>query len=910
MKLLCVVNRFLQKCLSEGLSGVTLTFCVQWDEASYELTQNEYDCAIVLGELVEDDVMPILFWSVASQMRLLNVPVVFVGLGRESSSVLAQYYSSMKKISYPSSAAEFFLSLQSVEPELFGALNAGSNIGAVSSVSSSRLASSDVGKRVVRESSSSGVDQRRGSLSRSSSEGGRSSARRKLEGFAEVSSAPLGLKPPSVSATRSAVPSETQSKAPFHPPVKKEEVTSSDLQYIISDISSISGLSPISSTEVSAIDKALRSSEEQQALLVSPNAAFDSAKRSQTPDPYVDTQSSQISLDGKDETVVVKRLASEVLLGTLDFGTLMRVAMTIKRLKLTGVLEVKNETRRLHIEYKEGKTFSNSQVVLIESAFTWESGNFNFNAMAMLSRDCPPIDLDDIITRVVHEQLSLNPILRAIGFELRHFIRVTEYFDPQNHRIASHPWWKQCLGETRLNDVMGAGEMPMDILAKDIYRAWLCDEITFTDIISSEPAKVTYITNPRVNLHDKREKSKLTLDSSNDSHLNAIRDELVRVKQSFDRTDGYAILGLKQGCGTKALDDAYYAWINRYHTDRYIRYKDPELIQMANDLVMMMNNVYPRLSKSERIGSAGMSAGHSSASMPAVSAIDSGLGNPRIGSSRHRISTLDVSDTEREKLSKVSRELQALRSNDKERTYSASNQRVFIRPSSSSSQDSVPSHLRAPSSTPPRVQRMSDILAARRSAQRPSASSSDSQLGTSRLSSQIGVRKSGAELRKVSSAVSPDQYFQTGRKKLLLDLIPDAIDAFQMAVQGEPENYNYKVFLTYAQALQDPKPAADAIEEFKAQLPQAKADYSSTHDKEKRELIFALSYFAGKLELISEMYDEALEHFNLALRITPSDIDTQRCMRFVQQQIEKRKENEKPKKGFFNSLKGTFNKNL
>ena len=83
MKLLCVVNRFLQKCLSEGLSGVTLTFCVQWDEASYELTQNEYDCAIVLGELVEDDVMPILFWSVASQMRLLNVPVVFVGLGRE-----------------------------------------------------------------------------------------------------------------------------------------------------------------------------------------------------------------------------------------------------------------------------------------------------------------------------------------------------------------------------------------------------------------------------------------------------------------------------------------------------------------------------------------------------------------------------------------------------------------------------------------------------------------------------------------------------------------------------------------------------------------------------------------------------------------------------------------------------------
>ena len=119
MKLLCVVNHFLQKILTEGFRGMTLTFCVQWDEAAHALAQSRFDMVIIHGEAVEDEVLPILLWSAASQLRLLGTKGIFVGLSVEGGKILSQYYPTMKQIVYPSSAPEFFLDMQQVEPAMF-----------------------------------------------------------------------------------------------------------------------------------------------------------------------------------------------------------------------------------------------------------------------------------------------------------------------------------------------------------------------------------------------------------------------------------------------------------------------------------------------------------------------------------------------------------------------------------------------------------------------------------------------------------------------------------------------------------------------------------------------------------------------------------------------------------------------
>lgn len=911
MKLLCVVNRFLQKILTEGFRGMTLTFCVQWDEAAHALAQSRFDMVIIHGEAVEDEVLPILLWSAASQLRLLGTKGIFVGLSVEGGKILSQYYPTMKQIVYPSSAPEFFLDMQQVEPAMF-------TDSTISRTGSSGLRHQRLVHSVLPEGPGSVLGVRRDVSQMSIDRAGHQTLepissnpiRKSLGSLAEMSSIPLGLKSYS-SVSQNPIPRSSHAGPPVKqaPQENSDDISSSDLLLFMSDISSSSGLNLISSSDM-AIEQALMASSDDEAV---PSGVQDSrrniepsqsALREKVADPMIDTMSSMAKLEDNNY-VVVQRTPSDALMGKLEFGTLMRVVIILMRLGRTGVLEVKNESRRIHIEYKNGKTYSNSQLSLIESAFMWETGDFNFNEMALLSRDCSPIDVDDIITRVVHKQLSLNQILRTLGFELRHFILVTDCFKEDNHKIASYPWWEACIGSTHLNDVMGSGHMPMDVLARDIYRAWVCDEITFTDAASDRPAKVVYVSNPRVNQHDKREKSRLSLEASNDSHLRAIREELLRVKNKFECSDGYTILGLKQGCGTKALDDAYYAWINRYHTDRYVRYKDPTLVQLANDLVMMMNNIYPRLSKSERIGVA--TAQRNTVQVQPATPIDSGLGNPRIGSSRHRLSTLDISSSNHDKLNQVSRELKSLQATEKE-TIKQSGQRVYIRPASGTNNASVPRNMRTPRTDQQRpVKRsISESLSDRQ------GQSQLRNLKPARMAS-VGDRppSSGSiSIRPVQPVTTPDQYFQTGRKKLLLDLIPEAIEAFQMAVRGEPTNREYVVNFIYAKALQIPQKREVALEKIREYFMEAEHEYATTpEDRAVAQFMFTLYYYCGKIEILLDKYEEAKEDFTKASKVNPADIDTQRCLRFIQQHLGKQQV-AKPKEGFINRLKDSLNKSL
>ena len=911
MKLLCVVNRFLQKLLSEGFKGMTLTFCVQWEEAARALAESRFDMVIIHGEVVEDEVLPILLWSAASQLRLLGTKGIFVGLSLEGIKILSQYYPTMKQIAYPTSASAFFLDMQQVEPGIFTdstISRSGSSCGKhqrlVRSVLPIDGASSVLGvRRDVNQ-----MTRTRTARQTLDSQGS-NPVQKSLGPFSDLSLRSLenrsgDFMPKSpMSQTDSGVVSASG---------VSEDTDTSDIMLILGDISSSPGLDLISSADI-AIEQALMASSDDGK--VSP-ALQQEARRNIIPsesvmrellhDPMIDTMSA-IGKEAYEQHVIVQRTPSDALTGKLEFGTLMRIAVILMHLGRTGVLEVKNESRRIHIEYKNGKTYSNSQLSLIESAFMWESGDFSFNEMALLSRDCVPIDVEDMITRVVHQQLSLNQILRTLGFELRQYILVTDCFNEDNHKIASYPWWKACLGTTRLNDVIGGGQMPMDVLARDIYRAWICDEVIFTEKSSDKPAKIVYVSNPRINQHDRREKSRLSLDASNDSHIRAIREELLRTKSKFDSADGYTILGLKQGCGTKALDDAYYAWINRYHTDRYVRYKDPTLVQLANDLVMMMNNIYPKLSKSERIGVATAQRNTSSAAVTNSNPMDSGLGNPRIGSSRNRISTLDISSSNIDKLELMSRELKSVQGADKERSKPAG-QRVYIKTSSSPSYLSASHHSNTPKTEQAPSKHMADSMSDR--------------LGQSQLRNlkparvlNMGERNvsSGGNtpIRTLQSVTSADQHFQTGRKKLLLDLIPEAIEAFQMAVLGDPDNKVYSVNLVYAKALQIPQKRDDALEKLREYFMEAERAYEEhPENRAVSQFLFTLYYYCGKIELLLDKYEAARDDFTKASAINPTDIDTQRCLRFVQQQLDKVHQAEKPKEGFMHRLRDSLNKNL
>ena len=235
-----------------------------------------------------------------------------------------------------------------------------------------------------------------------------------------------------------------------------------------------------------------------------------------------------------------------------------------------------------------------------------------------------------------------------------------------------------------------------------------------------------------------------------------------------------------------------------------------------------------------------------------------------------------------------------------------SGQRVYIRPASNSNNVSVPRHIRTPRNEQRPVKRMNEMLVDKQG---------QSQLRNLKpaRSSVPGdrVSVSNAAIRPIQQVTTPEQYFQTGRKKLLLDLIPEAIEAFQMAVRGDPQNREYIVNFIYAKALQIPQKRDIALEKLKEFYMEAEHEYStSPDDKNTAQFVFILYYYCGKIELLLDRFEEARDDFTKASKVNPADIDTQRCLRFIQQHLGKKQQVVKPKEGFIHRLKDSLNKNL
>ena len=313
-----------------------------------------------------------------------------------------------------------------------------------------------------------------------------------------------------------------------------------------------------------------------------------------------------------------------------------------------------------------------------------------------------------------------------------------------------------------------------------------------------------------------------------------------------------------------------------------MRYNDHECVKLANELLMLMNSSYAKLAKVER----------ANAEMPAHSASDSHIEvSPRIGAGRARISTLNTSTAESSKhLRAVSNELKAIQANeDKQRKQeSPSSSRNPIRPASSQ-QDRASDGV-SPKNEQSTAQfvKMSDLIAQREAAKK----------ARNEASRPTGVDVENAD-SKLNVQATPEQLFATAQKKLKLGLSYDAFQAIDSAYKLEPDNEIYKVYHAYTSFLINPSNRDEAIEIISV-IAHDLRDRAKFETK-IRDKVFAPYYFLGKLYLAAERYDEANEALSFASKLDPSDIDTQRSLRYIAMQIEKRQIPEA--KGFFARLK-------
>lgn len=875
MKLLAVVEDNLRNILIRYL-GCEIEFYPSWKLVdSTRITGFGY--VLAMGKCIENSESPIDFWGVASEIRYFNIPAVFIDLSIEASCVLPRVYPQFKSVIYNGDSAKLVSQLKKLFPTEFEAgarssrvegvewrrsdKTAVSNFSVSDDLSGARMGGSDA-SHAKHHSSGNGFDI--SSLSLSS----RSSERHAVGDMNERSSF------------------RNRGRGAGRP------IPEASLEYTLNESGNDSGFG-IDSREMSAINEALSLSSDNSIL----DPADYSGNRNHVSQLSKLNEASHVS----SESITVKRSTKDVMLGKLEFGLLVRIIQTLLRINQTGILEVQNESRIVKLEFRQGKVYSTHPVGLVQGIFSWTNGKYNFNSGQMLSGNAQPLNIEKLFNTALRDQLPLNAILRALEGEFNNYISLTSYFVQSSHVLPiSEQWWKKCTGNVKLSEIMMTCGIDMEIVSRDIYLAWLCDEIFFTADPNTKLVNIEYESiKIRASNHDSSHPSFNDLaPSSEDSHLSMIRAELQRVRASFDTEDGYTILGVKIGCGTKALDDAYYAWVNKYHTDRFVRFKDPSFVQMANEILMLMNSTYSKLSKVERQGFGNARAigaqqriHHPEDNMADVST--------RLGPGRARSNTM-LSQTESGQSDLIG-EIRGMESRKRETVRP---QRATIRPPSGS-QSPVPSAgVNKRKASPSQVLRMSDLIAER---------SSDEDKDKSGDSS-ISVDPVVHSKPWASSSATPEQLFQTAKKKLTLGLGQEALMALEWALEAQPDNVDFIIYRAYAAFLVDPSKVVETVDTLNGGIDKLWEEYNTaTYPKESYERFFAPFYFLGKVYIAVNNYTLANENLLKAAKFDPSDVDVQRSLRYVTMQIEKQQaEQQAPakKSGILEMIRSGLNKKL
>ncbi len=875
MKLLAIVENSLRSVLERNL-GCEVEFYASWQSVD-PADLPGFGCVVASGMLIESPEDPLVLWGVASAIRYFGVPAIFVDTSFDAGSLIPRVYPQIKLISYQGDADQFLLQLRTYAPQLFfdnprfsSSFSASANAWRYQE--NSKSSELNISLDGVRQSGIMNQPVQQSAAMTGS--------------FGAISSIPLGMQR-SVSSRISPAPAPSASSATFRKegmgPGRMDDSDEFDFNLSeISSSSSISGLDGISDI----LEAADAESEEIKASLVdNPNPA--NRPRAQIANATNALQSRA--------SVSVARAVKDVQAGKIEFGSLIRVAVTVMRLKLTGVMEIQSDMRSVRLEFRRGEPFATCSSQAILSALCWSTGDFIFNPSRLLSINSQKVDLWQLIQSAVMEQFPLQPLCRVLEGNYPHYIAYSDHFDQSRHRLLNASSGLLD-GQHTILECLNYYQQQEEI-ARDLYMAYLCDDVCLFDRAVQAPVIIQYEVvdaSAQSSLH--AASSQLSDAAQDNSQINAVRTDLLRVRASFDTDDGYKILGLQAGCGVTALDDAYYAWINRYHSDRFVRYNDPSFVKLANELLMLMNSTYSRLAKAERANSCS-----------------------RIGVGRARLSTINVQRNNQSSsaLLNSSSSLSASSS-----SALASDQKVIRRPSISGtsvhSMNAVAADAgqqKAVRPTPKpgaQVMTMSEILAKRSNsgviAQESSVEHAVPEPQVVRSPSV--VLRAPSSVRKSSSASMPannataQQHFSTAKKKLALGLARDALTAMDWALQAEPDNAEYKAYRAYAAFLADATVRDNSLEIVQKSLEQMRANAEIP-----KESLFEPYYFIGKMQMAAENYQAAKEALTRASRINPNDVDTQRSIRYVEMQLGKQKEAPQ-NKGLFSSLKEKLSKKL
>ncbi|MGI5828669.1 MAG: tetratricopeptide repeat protein [Bradymonadia bacterium] len=541
---------------------------------------------------------------------------------------------------------------------------------------------------------------------------------------------------------------------------------------------------------------------------------------------------------------VIHYRLKDCLSGFIEAVKVPRLLMLMSRFKATGVLKLQSQNQTLRLELCDGKLCPTVKDVQVKSALAWADGSFEFDSKAKVAHGTTCVDLEQIVNQGVFSHYPFNVLMLQLGHHMEQYPVQRDQFPLAETVDPSMLWWDHCKGDVKLHDLIKLSGPNIEAVCRDIFFAKISDAIAFSDTPFMGELSIVY----DANLGDEEFKPYSRKEESPEEER--IYAQLKDLHTQLEAGDIHKVLGVEKACGAKALEEAYYLWIKKYHSDKFAKLQNPKITKLSTDLLMLMNTNYPAVLKREQ--SAVRGAPHSEVKTVAAP--------QEAKKSLHE----DKKSLHEEEMPQKPVTGQYRSSSRISAIYSA-----VTKPKSSPA-----------AATPKKTNGVSqsDYVAV--------ASPSVAR----KLSELIAEQNAPPPIDQNLANQSPQALLQLGRKKLDMKQTAEAVSILNYAASLDPESVEIAANAVWSEYLHKDKSGAECITKLQQLI--------ARHSGPAKTGFWAL-YYLGNIYFESEQFNEAQLHLESALKINPQHTDAQRLLRLASMRVEKSSEQAK---GFFSRL--------
>lgn len=338
-----------------------------------------------------------------------------------------------------------------------------------------------------------------------------------------------------------------------------------------------------------------------------PSAAEEGKLRHQDAPPIA-SEPSQPTSTPQGQPIEVDVRLPRLSEGELRHVPLSRLLYTIHVHKSTGDLDLRMGQVERRFSFGEGNFMEErglemGQVKALCSAFAWGEGHFSFSERQAVSGK--PKALIPVIRSGIEEYVTQRRVMEALMPMMKSYPVVTQLW-PQREAALGWPMLEavlgHCNGEATLEKILSllGGQVTAAFIAgyyaKETDLLFFRSEPTARAVVVSYGPQISYDPNA-AGPDEERKKSKASRAAGTESL--ALKAELIAFHDNLQRSTPHQVFGIWEGCGSKVVQERFYAMVKEHHPDVYGGNISGDLRALTQRIFLGIKDAYAELMKLE-----------------------------------------------------------------------------------------------------------------------------------------------------------------------------------------------------------------------------------------------------------------------------------------------------------------------